>query len=143
MLVANASRSVGDPAIEIRRQSESQFRYAVTERVRETVGKRLRENESFKGASGISYRVGNVILDELETAPIAFVVPVPSRGSVAGMFRELFDLKSVLPRVKNDAVYNENSDFRFNEDGWILRQVGDVTPFGDLPRVLPLLLAAA
>jgi hypothetical protein len=140
MLVANASRSIGDQAAEIRRQSESQFRYAVTERIRESVGKRLRENESFKGASDHTYRVSNVVLDEHEKQPIAFVVPLASRTSVPTLFRELFDLKAAFPSVVNDTVYDEMSDFRPKEDGWVLSQVGEVTAFGSLPIMLSSLM---
>src|SRR5665213_2497210 len=56
-LVANASRAIADYVVEVRRQTESQFRYAVAERLREMAGNRLRENESFRGASGRVYRV--------------------------------------------------------------------------------------
>jgi len=140
MLVANASRSIGDQAAEIRRQNESQFRYAVAERVREAVGKRLRENESFKGESGQTYRISNVVLDENEKEPIAFVVPLPSRNSVPSLFREFFDLKAAMPSVLKDSVYDEASDFRPKEDGWVLSQVGEVIAFPNLSATLASLL---
>jgi hypothetical protein len=141
MLVANASRSAGDMAAEARRQIEGQFRYVLTERVREIVGDRLRENESFKGRSGTIYRVANTILDAQAREPIAFIVPLASRSSVATQFRELFDLQAAFPAVMRESVYDESSDFRPAEDGWVLSQVGDVIAFGDLRMRLPSLLA--
>lgn len=43
-MVANASRAIGDQAIEVRRRVEHDFREALTERVRSLVGKRARVN---------------------------------------------------------------------------------------------------
>ncbi len=140
MLVANASRAIADLAAEAKRQSESQFRYVLTERLREIVGPRLRENEPFKGMSGSSYRVANVIMNTQETAPIGFVVPLPSRSAVASQFRELFDLRAAFPDVFRDSVFNDGSDFRQEEDGWLLRQVGEVTPFSEVRSRIPALI---
>lgn len=139
MLVANASRAVADHALEARRQSDDQFRYALSECVREVAGKRARYNEVFKGASGRGYRVPNVILDVFESKPIAFVVPLASRSSVSNQFRELYDLRSAISDVENESVYKENSDFRPDEDGWVLRQVGNLLPFQMARRELALL----
>lgn len=140
MLVANASRAVADFATEARRHSESQFRFVLTERVREIFGARLRENESFKGTSGTTYRVPNVILNAAGSDPLCFVMPLASRSAVASQFKELFDLKSAHPAVIADSVYDEDSDFRVEEDGWVLRQVGEVTPFGEIGSRLPALV---
>ncbi len=63
VMVANASRSVGDQALEIKRQVESDFRIAVIERLRELGGSRVRENELVKGESGRAYRVPSLVLD--------------------------------------------------------------------------------
>jgi len=143
MLVANASRGIGDMSAGARRQMEVQFRYVLTERVREVAGARLRENETFIGKSGTAYRVSNTILDDAGREPVAFVVPLASRSSVAAQFRELFDLQAAFPSIARESVYDEGSDFRPAEDGWVLSQVGDVVPFGEilvrLPRLLNLL----
>jgi len=141
MLVANASRSAGDMAAETRRQSENHFRAVLTNRIREIVGPRLRENEAFKTMSGITYRVPNTILDAEARQPVAFVLPLVSRSAVANQFRELFELKVAFPMIVRESVYDEESDFRPVEDGWALAQIGEVTPFHDLQRALPALLA--
>lgn len=141
MLVANASRGIGDLAAEIRRQSDVQFRYILTERVREIAGGRLRENETFRGKSGTPYRVSNTILDDAGRDPIAFIVPLASRGSVATQFKELFDLREAFPNIVRESVYDEDSDFRPAEDGWVLSQVGEVVPFGEIRTRLPFLLS--
>ena len=142
-LVANASRTVGDLAVEMRRQNESQFRYVVTESLREIVGKRLREDESYKGASGITYRVPNVILNPTLQCPFAFAVPLASRTAVPSQFRELFDLKAAFPHVYNESIYNDAGDFRPREDGWILEQVGAVVAISALRERLSKVLEAA
>jgi hypothetical protein len=140
MLVANASRSLGDYAAEARRQTESEFRHALTEQIREIAGSRLRENEMFRGASGRNYRVQNTILDNKKSKPSIFVVALSSRGSVANQFRELYDLKAAHANVANDSVYKDDGDFNPDEDGWLLKQVGELTAFRDLKTALPSLL---
>ena len=139
-LVANASKTIGDLAVEVRRQNESQFRYVVTESIRQIVGSRLREDESFKGASGITYRVPNVILDRTMQRAFAFAVPLASRSAVPSQFRELFDLKAAFPGIYNESIYNDASDFRPQEDGWVLEQVGGVMPISDLRERLTRVL---
>ncbi|HVB15635.1 MAG TPA: hypothetical protein VNF04_03810 [Stellaceae bacterium] len=139
-LVANASRTVADLVVEIRRQNKSQFRYVVTEGIRAIVGARLREDESFKGASGITYRVPNVILDQTLQRAFVFAVPLASRSAVPTQFRELFDLKAAFPSVYNESIYNDASDFRPREDGWILEQVGDVVAISALRERLAKVL---
>lgn len=142
-LVANASRTVGDFAAEVRRQNESQFRFVLTESIRDIAGARLKENETFKGRSGRVYRVSNVILDRELSTPMAFAVPLASRSSVPAQFRELFDLKAAFPQIRNESVYNDAGDFRPDEDGWILSQVGEVFPISDLQRKMSILLETA
>jgi hypothetical protein len=139
-LVANASRAVGDVIVEIRRHGESQFRHVVTEGIREIAGDRLRENESFKGASGTTYRVPNVILDQNLQVARAFVLPVASRSAVPTQFRELFDLRAAFPDVYLESIYNDESDFRPQQDGWVLQQVGEVLPISALRARMPKIL---
>lgn len=143
MLVANATKTLADLAAEARRQSESQFRYLLTERVREVAGARLKENEVFRGKSGASYRIANTILDAQRQMPIAFIVPIPSRGSVANQFRELYDLQAAYPSIDRESVYDEGSDFRATEDGWMLGQVGKVAPFSSIGRDVAEILQRA
>jgi hypothetical protein len=139
VLVANASRTVGDQALEVRRQHESEFRYAVADQIREIAGKRWRENEAFKGASGRTYRIGNIILNLHETEPIAFAFAVPSRRAVPDRFYESSDLREAFPNIANDSIYNDASDFRIKEDGWLLEKVSVLIPFSEVrPRVLKL-----
>jgi hypothetical protein len=141
MLVANASRTVGDQAVEVRRQSENEFRYAVSEEIRSLVGSRWRENETFKGASGRSYRIGNVILDPAETEPVAFAFALSSRNAVPAQFTEMYDLRAALPRIANDSIYDDAGDFRIREDGWLLEKVSVLIPFSELRSRIPRLHA--
>jgi hypothetical protein len=141
MLVANASRTVGDQAVEVRRQSESEFRYAVSERTRDLAGSRWRENQLFQGASGRSYRIGNLILDRTETKAVAFIFALPSRNAVPAQFTEMYDLRSAYPDITNDSVYNDAGDFRVREDGWLLEKVSVLTPFSEMRARIPTMLA--
>ena len=143
MLVANASRSIADLSIEVRRQAESDFRYVLAEKVREIAGRRVRENEVFTGKSTTPYRVANTILDKAAREPIGFVIPLPARSSVAPQFRQLFDLQAAYPSIIRLAVYNEYSDFRPDKDGWLLAQVGELAPLGRIQEVLPRILEAS
>jgi len=77
VMVANASRTIGDQALEIRRQAESDFRTAVADRIRDIAGsKRVRENEQVQGESGRKYRIPSLILDNSQSYALAFVVPL-------------------------------------------------------------------
>jgi hypothetical protein len=141
MLVANASRTVGDQAIEVRRQSESEFRVAVSERIRDLAGSRWRENQRFQGASGRLYRISNLILNRTETEPVAFIFTLPSRSVVPTQFAEMYDLRAAYPRIINDSVYNDAGDFRVREDGWLLEKVSVLVPFSEVPTHIPPMLA--
>ncbi len=127
-LVANASRLIADQAMEIRRQSDNEFRHAVTAILKEIVGERLRENEQIRGSSGRLYRVGNVILDAGQTKPIAFVSSVSSRGTVPNCFSEMYDLSKAFSGVANESVYADHGDLR-QEDKAFLSQVSRVIAF--------------
>ena len=76
-MVANASRTIGDRALEARHQIESDFRVAVAEKLRSIGGKRVKDNEQVKGKHGRLYRMPHVVLDASETRPIAFVMALP------------------------------------------------------------------
>ncbi len=80
-MVANASRTIGDQGLEARQRSERDFRRAVTDRLVDTMGNRVREHQQFKGQSGRSYRVGNIVLDTALQLPLAFVESFANRNS--------------------------------------------------------------
>jgi hypothetical protein len=113
VMVANASRTIGDQALEIRRQAESDFRTAVVERVRDIAGsERVRENEVVRGESGRSYRIPSIVLDRSQSYPLAFVVPLPNRASIPDRFAEFFDIRKANERARRESIYDENSDIR-------------------------------
>ena len=105
-LVANASRTIGDQALEARRRTESEFRKTVTESLYEVAGKRVRSLSQVKGKSGRTYRVQNIILDQSQTTPVAFVEALAHRGSVADKYMEFDDLKRAYPNPARLAVYD-------------------------------------
>lgn len=121
-LVANASRAVADYVLEVRRQLETDFRIVVTERIREIVGPRLRENEEFRGKSGRRYRVPAMLLNSTGSAPAHFIAALAHRHNVERNFAMFWDLRRSFPDVENDAVYDEAGDFR-DEDRELLSSV--------------------
>jgi len=133
VMVANASRSVGDQSIYIHRQQEADFRTIVAGRVRKIVGRRLRENEEVLGASGRTYHVPNVVLDQNERMPVGFIIPLPNRALVQPHFAEFWDLHQKHTTVQNYSVYDEASPFR-PEDWNLLRIVTEVVPLADVEQ---------
>ena len=130
VMVANASRTIGDHALEIRRQTESDFRMAVAERVREIAGQRVRENEAVKGESGRSYRIPSLILDSSQSFPVAFVVPLPNRAAIPDRFAEFFDIRRAHDQVLRESVYDEGSDIRPEDRRFMqLDQISELIPF--------------
>jgi len=127
-MVANASRSVADYALEIRRHAEADFRMVVSDALREIIGKRLRENEELRGKSGRKYRVSAVILDSAEVSVERFIVPIANRASVPHGFAMMYDLHQQFGGIQNDSIYDESSDIR-TEDRELLGSVGQVFSF--------------
>jgi hypothetical protein len=128
VMVANAARSVADTVLEMRRRTEHDFRHAVSERIREVVGPRVRFNQEVKGASGRLYHVQNMILDAEQRTPIALVESLSHRAAVANQFTEFFDIKEALERISRACIYDDSSDIR-DMDLRLLNQVSDVVPF--------------
>jgi hypothetical protein len=140
-MVANASRSVADYALEIRRHAESDFREMVASALRELVGSRLRENEDYQGKSGRKYRVAATILDSREALPIRLVSLVANRAAVDHSYAMTSDLNLALPKLTNECVYDETSDVR-DEDTKFLSSVCEVYPFMDTRRRFRNLIGA-
>ena len=128
VVVANASRSIGDQALELREAAENELKYQIVEILRVMVGDRLREHETVRGYSGRSYRIPGVVLDANLRHPTDYVLPITSRSSVLHSFGELYDLRQAHGDVVNDLVYNESLDLR-PEDRRILQQAADLVPF--------------
>lgn len=128
VLVANASRVVGDQALRAASEQAEVFREAVSARLRELVGKRLREREVIVGNSGREYRVGNVILDRQEKARIAFVEAVPNHQAVERRVSEFLDLKEEYPEIARESVYNDRIEWE-NHSLILLKHVSNPVPF--------------
>lgn len=131
-MVSNASRSVADYALEIRRHAETDFRELLSDTLRDIAGRRLRENEEIVGDSGRKYRVPAVILDTAEKTPEFFIAPVAAHSSVPHVFSMLYDIQKSHEAVSNKAVYDETSDLR-KEDRSLLRGVGEIISFIEAP----------
>lgn len=127
-MVANASRSVADYALEIKRHAEADFRSILVDALRDVVGSRLRENEEFNGGSGRNYRVSAVVLDEAESSPRAFVAPIPSHSAVEHAFAMFSDLRRQFGGVLNESVYDESGDVREEDRKFLGTVSDDVTP---------------
>ncbi len=131
-LVANASRSVADYELEVRRLIETDFRFVVNETLRKVVGDRLRENQEFKGKSGRRYRVPGMLLNSSGSAPAHFIAALAHRQSVDRSFTMLHDLHLAYPDVENEAVYDDAGDFR-HEDRELLNEVSTAMTLLEVP----------
>lgn len=129
-VVANASRSVADIALESRRQFERDFSEAVTITLREIVGSRLRTREGVKGKSGREYRVENVILDRHEKHRVAFIESIRTRSVVADRFMEFHDLSQIHTNVDCFSVTTGN-DYLTDPDEILLREVSRIVPYSE------------
>lgn len=127
-MVANASRTIGDQTLEVRRRLEHDFSEAVSQRLREAVGSRVRPHHEIEGASGRRYRVGNIVLDQAEKVPVAFIESFANRANVPSHFMEFFDLKPQYPNTERLSVYDENEQFP-QADLNLLSKVSDVVSY--------------
>lgn len=127
-LVANASRTVADYGTEARRQFDADFRLTVIERLRHTVGHRLREREAVAGRSGRSYRVGGVVLDRKEVRPLAFIEAFASRNIIGDRFMAFSDLKREFQAVEMISVYDDTLPWH-EADLNVLGQVSSVIAY--------------
>jgi hypothetical protein len=123
-MVANASRSVADYALEIRKHAEADFRAVVFDALREIVGDRLKTSD-FVGKSGRRYRLSAVMRKNGDEAPLAFIAPIASHSTVPHNFAMLYDLGQLYSEVSRQAVYDETADLR-PEDKSLLRSAGEV-----------------
>ena len=128
-MVANASRTVGDQALEVRRRDERDFRKAVSEQLQAAVGKRVRMRQEFTGQSGRKYQVGSIVLDRNLALPVAFVEAFANRATVPNHFMEFYDLGPVYEGVSKISVYDPNEQFA-EADLSLLRKVSEVVKFG-------------
>lgn len=139
-LVANASRTVGDQALNVRQQPEYDFREVVAERVRTVVGRRARDNQEFRGGSGRMYRVSNVVLDSAERRPVAFVEATHTRATLEHHYTEFSDLRFAYAHVSNISIYDEQEKWT-RADLSLLARVSEVYNLKDSKRGLERLAA--
>ena len=79
--VANAARTVGDYAREIRQSTATSFKDAVEQAVSSSrLCDRIRRRRSYRGKSGRQYRVTYVRMDETEERPEAFIEIISQRS---------------------------------------------------------------
>ena len=139
-VVANASRLIGDQALELKRFTENEFKAMLLELLREIVGDRLRQNEMVRGQSGRTYKVDSIILDNDGKQPKAFVLGIANKAVTSSSFAELFDIRQAHRAVANEAIYDETSDIR-DEDLRLLGEVSDLFPYADARHRLMRLVA--
>ena len=141
VLVANASRTVGDQALEAKRRPIASFKRELTEVVSELYGNRVRQEEAIQGTGSIIYRIDAVILDKTETKRIAFVEALGDEQSVNRRFREFYDLKRLYRDVPHRiAVYDNRRSWR-DGDLSILKDVGEPLPYSEARSHLTSLAA--
>jgi Domain of unknown function DUF1828. len=125
MVVANASRTIGDQAIDVRHRKENEFKALVTELLIESVGdpKRVRLEEEFKGFSGRKYKIDNVILDRELKAPRVFVESIHTRNIVLLRAAQVQDLKRAHGGIQMAVALDDEQTWK-QEDRKILEDFG-------------------
>jgi hypothetical protein len=141
-LVANASRAVGDQALEIRRQRIRDFKREVSVVLNDVMHSERVKRDRVIGDSGTEYQVDFVVLGNDKERPLAFVEPVSDQDAVNTKFREFFDIQSnrVYQSVDRIAVYDDRHTWRPG-DLLVLNRVSNVVPFTAFPRRLKRLAA--
>lgn len=134
-LVGCASRLIADQALKADRPPLVDFKSSLLSKAIDAVGiRRIRTNEEVSGHLGSKYRVSAVILDSLQTRPLAFVEPIADRESIPRRFKQFYDL-SVTPafeQVERVAVYDETALIPAG-DALLMEEVGNLVRFADAP----------
>ncbi|WP_299443928.1 hypothetical protein [uncultured Rhodospira sp.] len=111
VLVANASRAIGDEGRVADELTAASFDKKVGDALREIVGQRLREREQIVGNSGKTYRIGHVVLDSSLSEPQIFVESIANESVVPQRVAEFFDLRDEYPSIAREAVYDDSRDW--------------------------------
>ena len=125
LMVANASRLVGDYVLDIRREPDKDFKRAVSDNLYEVVGERMKRRESVKGSSGRTWHVDNVVFDKQLESPVAFIETIANRNVVPWRVATFLDLRKNHENTVNLAIVKEESDLK-HEDCKLLNEVGGV-----------------
>lgn len=130
VMVANASRTVGDQAIEARKRPIASFKRELIDLVTDMYGARVRPDEEVRGTYGTLYRVNAAILDSGQTSVVTFIEAVADESSVNRHFREFWDLSKspIYENVTRLAVYDSRRNWR-EGDLSILQTVSKIVPY--------------
>lgn len=142
-LVANASRTVGDQAIEARKRPMAKFKLEMATVVAGVFGqKRVRQDEEIKSDNGKRYRVNALVLSEDQAKPFAFVEAVNDEQAVNRHFREFYDLKRThrFSGVQRIAIFDNRRHWQPGELS-VLDDVSTRVPYSDASRELQRIAA--
>lgn len=142
VMVANASRTVGDQMLDAKKRPMAIFKREITEVVSEVYGSRVREDEAIKSAMGTTYKINALILDKDERSPVAFVEAVTDEQAVNRHFREFYDLEQTpeYANVTRLAIYDDRRRWRIG-DVALLEKVGRVLAYRDASKSLRAIAA--
>ena len=142
VMVANASKLVGDQSADQKTFVATDFKKEVAHLMRVALGEdRVRVDDAVLGDSGIEYRMKIVLLNERKTAPQAFVETVSEQKAVNAPFRAFYDIQKneSLRDVRRLSVYDDRHQWR-SGDIILLQDVSAIVPFttaqAHLDRVL-------
>lgn len=140
-LVANASRAVGDQALQVKKKRVFDFRREVSVALSNVVKADRVKKDRIIGESGTQYNLDFVILDR-DLKPVAFVEPISDQDAVNTKFREFFDIKANenYRFVDRISVYDDRHDWR-SGDLVMLSRVSNTVPFSAFPKRLRPLAA--
>lgn len=141
VMVANASRTVGDQIHDMRARPLSHFHRELADVMTSVVGSERVRKVDVSGYSGTSYRV-NAVYRNSEVQ--AFVEAITDHEAVNRQFREFYDLKESdsYSEIDRLAVYDDRKDWK-SGDLTLLNTVGNVVPFSIAPQRLRQLANAA
>ncbi|MBF0375323.1 MAG: hypothetical protein HQL39_18155 [Alphaproteobacteria bacterium] len=141
VLVANASRAIGDEARQAVRVRDVAFQERLARQLQEIAGKRVRDREEITASSGRSYRIGHIILDRGLSHPIAFVEAVANDNAIPRRVAEFFDLREEYPDVDREAVYDDGRDWEAH-NLVLLGKVANPLPYSAAAGRLKRIVAA-
>ncbi len=129
-MVANASRTIGDQALDIRQRADQSFVRSVKERIHAVAGVRVRDHHEVKGKSGRAYWMSHVILDPNQSRVVAYVKAVANDNSVLATVGEFFDIRGAHQAIGRASIYDDSHEWRAT-NLTLLREVSEPVRYSD------------
>jgi len=133
VIVANASRSIGDELLVIPSVPMIDFKAEALEILRHSIGaERIKENETILGESGSKYTASALILSRDHSRPLGIVEPVKDHEAATRKFREFWDIaqNSDLSHLERISLYDDRRQWAA-ADLNLLQNVSNIVRLSD------------